>query len=682
MAQLSSALEHVHEVVDPKVDLHLIGYHHDLRPRNILVSGDTLLLADFGISQFRRASEDSKTDFKMGKDHYLAPECEKLDDEFKKSKIGRSSDIWSFGCIIMEVLIYMTWGPQGVKKFREKRRFQIQNYQFHHFHCDSKPNPAVEKYLSELSNMASNSRKFLISLIKAMLSLSEKDRPKIRTVTTNLRLAAISEVSSSIETSFRSFHETQNSMDASIEFWRFEAWEYGLGISNIDSTSSEATAHGGVQGFHDTLTYLHDMKRCQEPISKSSDCSPSVQCRTLAQRNDWLTSLLDKKQQARARTRFSSTFLDSRVSKNLREKQDKLTSFALNREIRMLAALKTMSELTAMQTASHQLDIAYIGRLGSFGKHDLTTFANRSRKDPFEHPVLVEWRKYGRNQGDVSVSQELFVRLDELVGLLKMEKPKEFCSLPCLGFYHDPTRCAFGVVYELPKILALNHLGSFPTSTQNYEPITLQRLLHGHSGDIGKQPLLEHKFNLAQIIAQAVLEFHLVGWLHKDLNSANIILPKNKGSIDEIVQDPRIIGFNHSRPNDPSVFTSGTPDSDNSHYQHPTYQRDGFGFKQEYDYYSLGIVLLEIGLWTPIKVWLESDSWKNLSAVKIKQKIIKSRLQLLGQCMGSTYREAVKACLEGEILMDTSYLVSNDRKQALCLAFQEFVLSRIGKKVN
>lgn len=75
LAGLSSGIEHVHSFVERRIDLSLIGCHHDLRPKNILVSKNIFILADFGLSRFKNSSENSKT-------------------AFKASGVGRSYDIY------------------------------------------------------------------------------------------------------------------------------------------------------------------------------------------------------------------------------------------------------------------------------------------------------------------------------------------------------------------------------------------------------------------------------------------------------------------------------------------------------------------------------------------------------------------------------------------------------------
>ena len=63
---LASALTRAHEVrvYGDGADFEGIGYHHDLRPANVLVSSETFLLADFGMGSVREHADGSTTRFK------------------------------------------------------------------------------------------------------------------------------------------------------------------------------------------------------------------------------------------------------------------------------------------------------------------------------------------------------------------------------------------------------------------------------------------------------------------------------------------------------------------------------------------------------------------------------------------------------------------------------------------
>ena len=134
LSNLASAVEDVHNFTSEKLKLEMIGCHHDLKPKNILVDGSKMLLADFGLSRFKDKKQSSETPFKLSRGDYLAPECEGLGDDNPGYSVRRSSDIWSFGCIIAEVITYMLHGPAGVSKFREKREHKVGHFRFHRFH--------------------------------------------------------------------------------------------------------------------------------------------------------------------------------------------------------------------------------------------------------------------------------------------------------------------------------------------------------------------------------------------------------------------------------------------------------------------------------------------------------------------------------------------------------------------
>ena len=68
----------------------------------------------------------------------------------------------------------------------------------------------------------------------------------------------------------------------------------------------------------------------------------------------------------------------------------------------------------------------------------------------------------------------------------------------------------------------------------------------------------------------------------------------------------------------------------------------GQRYRQSFDYYSLGLVLLEIGLWDTIVTSTEADSTTMLRKV-----LMAKRLPLLGFTMGQAYSDVVTSCLDG-----------------------------------
>lgn len=120
---LASALAKTHRLVlkeeEHGIQVEAIGYHHDLRPPNVLVSHDNFILADFGLGSLKDSDSLSHTPYKPISGDYIAPEC--TDMEEIPQAVNRAIDVWAFGCLILEVVTYMLRGPDGIDSFRRKR---------------------------------------------------------------------------------------------------------------------------------------------------------------------------------------------------------------------------------------------------------------------------------------------------------------------------------------------------------------------------------------------------------------------------------------------------------------------------------------------------------------------------------------------------------------------------------
>ena len=68
-----------------------IGYHHDIRPANILVSRSTFILADFGLGNFKPSEQPSQTLWTQTMGDYLAPEC--MNATYESQDVTRAIDV-------------------------------------------------------------------------------------------------------------------------------------------------------------------------------------------------------------------------------------------------------------------------------------------------------------------------------------------------------------------------------------------------------------------------------------------------------------------------------------------------------------------------------------------------------------------------------------------------------------
>ncbi|KUJ09273.1 kinase-like protein [Mollisia scopiformis] len=135
---LSSGLLHIHEYQStsgPFQDInkqeHLYGRHGDIKPENILflaLDGTSvvpeenygnLALADFGLTEFHniktRTRSLTRGTTTRGTPTYAPPEVA------LRQKISRAYDIWSLGCVFLELISWVVCGTEGLWQFQEGR---------------------------------------------------------------------------------------------------------------------------------------------------------------------------------------------------------------------------------------------------------------------------------------------------------------------------------------------------------------------------------------------------------------------------------------------------------------------------------------------------------------------------------------------------------------------------------
>lgn len=114
MLGVSRALHKIldYEAVDSTRNEVLYGYHFDLKPANVLIENSgVFVISDFGQAYFRKLSEatSSKVRGMGGTESYAPPE---IDDPAMLQ--NRRYDIWSLGCILLEICTFVVRGYPGV----------------------------------------------------------------------------------------------------------------------------------------------------------------------------------------------------------------------------------------------------------------------------------------------------------------------------------------------------------------------------------------------------------------------------------------------------------------------------------------------------------------------------------------------------------------------------------------
>ncbi|RDI86901.1 hypothetical protein Vi05172_g3311 [Venturia inaequalis] len=226
-------------------------------------------------------------------------------------------------------------------------------------------------------------------------------------------------------------------------------------------------------------------------------------------------------------------------------------------------------------------------------------------------------------------------------------------TLQCLGYFEDPREARYGLVYELPKDASHNER---PTSLLKFLQ-SASRAMNSSNRQLPPGPPLENRFRLAFNIMQAFSKLH-GEILHKDVNSSNIIFfhkdpsaARNSPKSSYDIREPYISSFDLF--SEYGIEAPSTAPGQNL-YRHPEDPRvfNGVcGFcscrsckcpKSRFDVYGLGLLLLEIGHWTPL-----SDLYK----VRYTLEEFKKRLEtiwvgrLASKC-GSIYMNVVRDCLE------------------------------------
>lgn len=653
---ISSAIQHVHNYIWKESNLNLIGCHFDLKPANILIRGTDFLLSDFGVSRLKPQGDGSSSKHKGGFSDYAAPESFSIDD-ITTMRARSSSDIWSLGCIFTELASYMLHGEQGVRRLREAREISIAGglLQCCIFYCDKTINPEVEKAFHEMEKCANVSG--LVCLTREMLNMDPSRRPLSSEVSRLSFLIWANNVFQAVSDLFLLFQE-ESKTNAIIEFERFGAWVSTSRIrepwsrSGIDWTSFPAAednfkiVESVLKNFQEALL-LHESPTGQPELDDSMIAGFEA---SLALNVDRLWNTQPPQNVATMIQTTTSNLLKRGAIDSASTNHS--TSSEIFKHVRFLTAMKQITKaldndrggpLRMLLDRSSirikkQLNMPVSKRLGCVEHPDGTQTA-----------VLIEPLDYA--DAYIDHPETLIRRVDGLtLALAELNKlDRDFPLLPCEGFCRLEQQ-AFGLVFRIPgRIASSAHSASFKA----LEPMALGDIIR-ETRDRKKRPPLDGIFTLALILADAVATLHEAKWLHKNLCSFNVLFfPTDRTCVAESITSPYVSGFNFSRESSQSAFSIGpNTDKDASDYQHPEYKkgtdlRTGVRFREEFDYYSLGLISLEIGLWSTLRHLLRKKT--SLSPEEIRDFLLDEIVPELGSYVGRRYQDAVTACLDGTV---------------------------------
>ena len=267
--------------------------------------------------------------------------------------------------------------------------------------------------------------------------------------------------------------------------------------------------------------------------------------------------------------------------------------------------------------------------------------------------VMVECKTYPETLKEQSLDQ-LSTAVGRLAAILR-RADTHLCRIPkCLGYIHQADQKRYALVYEVP---AVGNVGQ--------KPPTLLDLIKARRPNSRDPLLVQHplnqRFELARKVTCAILYVHAMGWVHKSIRTNNIIVLDTRDGLDrdatiasrfpKSLGNPYLCGFHSARQDKAVSDQTGDDFREFNIYRHPA--RQGLHPEERYsmnhDVYSLGVVLLELGMWSPLLDFSSLRVFKGTSTFTrhlAKDFLLELAKEVLPVIMGQKYSDLVSFCLE------------------------------------
>ena len=212
--------------------------------------------------------------------------------------------------------------------------------------------------------------------------------------------------------------------------------------------------------------------------------------------------------------------------------------------------------------------------------------------------VMVEWRTITANWDAVREY------LRDLAMLLSQASDSAFHSLPCAGYVDMQESGRFGFVYDITAFTT----GADASSVQTRSLFDL----------FTECPFVSvvDRMRIACDMAEAVLQLHTAGWLHKGICSENVHFVAAARSSPRLIvgSSPYLVGYGYARPDTPSaaIMTELPATAANRDlYRHPSARGQARqNFQMRFDMYGLACMLTELALWRRLEDVLQKYySW-------------------------------------------------------------------------
>lgn len=268
-----------------------------------------------------------------------------------------------------------------------------------------------------------------------------------------------------------------------------------------------------------------------------------------------------------------------------------------------------------------------------------------------------DWQKYEENMKCLTV-------------VLMSVCHQSFHALPCYGYHPAQSLGRHGVMFSMPD-----------EDHSKWAMKPLKDLI-----ETCRVVNLTRRVQIGRAIAEAVLQLHTAGWMHKGINSENIIFVAPEGTEDSqfLTHGPYLMGYDYARPDSTAgALITQIPDEGNLYtelYRHPASRGVGREtYQKRFDMYSLGCVLVELAMWEQLvdvqsryteRNWRQeidkasdtNDNMDLLSMAGLVQE--KDPRQVLKHRVGDRIYEVIERCLtiektevEDHTMLDTQMYV-------------------------
>ena len=315
-------------------------------------------------------------------------------------------------------------------------------------------------------------------------------------------------------------------------------------------------------------------------------------------------------------------------------------------------AIKAAPDAEGINTFFLETSDFMAARMKIYYSTALITYNSKTQRNAIVNTIFCDLHS------DLTKFQE---DVHELARVLSQADPLTFGTLACRGILRPPMTpmdsappSEYDVVFDFP-----GQLGS-PRSLRQVLNEACRRPLVVEGEEVPTYSLGE-RYHLEKQLARSVMFVHSCSFVYKQVRPETILLFRDADSTGTLGM-PFLVGFERFRAIDGKTFMAGDDFWHRDIYRAPS--RQGRYPEERYsmqnDIYSLGVCLLEIGLWTSFVVRKKTDNMPGprlriskllemteprRKAATIKQTLLDLAVRKLPGTLGARYTDVVVSCL-------------------------------------